>query len=218
MIYFRMFSIPRATYKGCVFQLIEIVKKNWLLIMIASVVVVFIFFIDGIGFSDDNEEPLSITPLSSEENHELEEENKTSHSLVVVDVKGEVSKPGIYEVARDARVNDVIQLAGGFTKEANQMHVNLAQIVQDEMVVAVPGMNDELVSEDGGITGSNKVRINYATQEEVETLSGIGPSKAQAIIQYREDHGLFQNAEDLLNISGIGEKTLENLKDDIEVP
>lgn len=213
-----MFSIPRATYKGCVFQLIEIVKKNWLLIMIASVVVVFIFFIDGIGFSDDNEEPLSITPLSSEENHELEEENETSHSLVVVDVKGEVSKPGIYEVARDARVNDVIQLAGGFTKEANQMHVNLAQIVQDEMVVAVPGMNDELVSEDGGITGSNKVRINYATQEEVETLSGIGPSKAQAIIQYREDHGLFQNAEDLLNISGIGEKTLENLKDDIEVP
>lgn len=192
-------------------------KKNWLLIVIASVVVIFIFVIDGVGFSVVDEE-MSITPLSSEENGELEQDNESSDSSVIVDVKGEVSMPGIYEVARDARVNDVIELAGGFTKEANDMHVNLAQIVQDEMVVVVPGINDELVSENSGLTGSNKIRINYATQEEIETLSGIGPSKAQAIMQYREEHGLFQNVEELLNISGIGEKTLENMKDDIEIP
>ena len=63
-----------------------------------------------------------------------------------------------------------------------------------------------------------KIRINYATVEEIQSLNGIGPSKAQAIIQYREENGLFQAPEDLLNVSGIGEKTLQNFIDQIQVP
>lgn len=197
--------------------MIEIIKKNWLLVVIVIGVVIFIFITNGTDFADADDDEAIVTPLSTEENNDLKED-KDNSSVIIIDVKGEVANPGIYEVESNARVNDVIQLAGGFTKEANETHVNLAQIVQDEMVIMVPGMNDDVVSVDSGMTGENKVRINYATQEEIETLSGIGPSKAQTIIEYREEHGLFKNVDDLLEISGIGEKTLENIRDDIEVP
>src|SRR5699024_2332444 len=138
---------------------------------------------------------------------------------IIVDIKGEVIQPGIYELAIDSRINDVIELAGGFSSEADQTHVNLAQKVHDEMLIIVPKLGEVAVTQ--GVTAgssSDKVRINYATQKEVETLSGIGPAKAEAIIQYRDEHGLFKSVEDLLNISGIGEKTLEKMKDDIQIP
>lgn len=116
------------------------------------------------------------------------------------------------------RVNDVIKKAGGFTNDADQSQVNLAQKVQDEMIIFIPSTGGDI--ENGGLSVdiASKLRINYASQEEIESLNGIGPSKAKAIIQYREENGLFQNTEDLLNVSGIGETTLENIKDDIQVP
>jgi len=138
----------------------------------------------------------------------------------MVDVKGEVSKPGVYEMPADSRVNDVIQKAGGFTNEADETQVNLAQRVHDEMIIVILKTGEE--GETAGISSTaeheGKVRINVADQAEIETLSGIGPAKAETIIQYREEHGLFQTAEDLLDISGIGQKTLDNIIDDIILP
>lgn len=139
---------------------------------------------------------------------------------VVVDIKGEVHRPGVYQVDADARVHDVIELAGGLTEEADAYLINLAQKVHDEMSIIVYS-KEEHTNPEGNSSGGNvqgKVRINYATQEEIETLNGIGPAKAQAIIQYREEHGFFQSPEDLLNVSGIGEKTLQNFIDQIQVP
>ncbi|GAA0442935.1 helix-hairpin-helix domain-containing protein [Lentibacillus halophilus] len=140
-------------------------------------------------------------------------------TAIIVDIKGEVVDPGVYDVKPDSRVHDVIQMAGGFTKQADRTTVNLAQKVQDEMVIMVSSKaNNNQVSPSSPESASDKVRINNADQATMETLNGIGPSKAQAIIQYRDDNGLFKKADDLLDVSGIGEKTLEALKDDIQVP
>lgn len=151
--------------------------------------------------------------------------NHSEIEKIFVDVKGAVEKPGVYEMKAGDRVNDVIRIAGGFTVEADQSSVNLAQKVQDEMIIVVPfslqvdTLHDQPVVQSNNNSGSGgKVRINYATQEEIETLPGIGPSKAQAIIQYREENGYFQKVEDLLQISGIGEKTLENMRDELQIP
>ncbi|TMN21018.1 helix-hairpin-helix domain-containing protein [Lentibacillus cibarius] len=144
---------------------------------------------------------------------------KQQPTEVMVDVKGEVVAPGVYETAADARVHDVIQMAGGFKKNADQTTVNLAQKVQDEMVIMVPAIAENATpSSVTSKTGTKKVRINYADQAEIEELNGIGPSKAQAVIQYREENGLFKDTEDLLDVSGIGEKTLEALKEEIQIP
>lgn len=170
---------------------------------------------DVFDMRNDELTPVDTLMSTLEEDQAITEEQTS----VIVDIKGEVVQPGVYEVAFDARIHDVIELAGGFSGEADQTHVNLAQKVQDEMMIIVPKIG-EAVSTSGSNTSSSsdKVKINYATQEEIETLSGIGPSKAQAIIQYREEHGFFNSVEDLLQISGIGEKTLEKIKEDIQIP
>lgn len=147
-------------------------------------------------------------------------EPTTTHEIknAYVDVKGEVKNPGVYEISIDSRVEEVIKLTGGFTKHANQSVINLAQKVHDEMIILVPKAGESVELRTEGSTSPTKINLNYATQEEIEQLHGIGPSKAQAIIQYREEKGLFQKVEDVLNVPGIGEKTLENMKEDIQVP
>ena len=169
-------------------------------------------------FGVKNNELIPVEPvLNVPDDEEIVQQEQTS---IVVDIKGEVIEPGIYELAIDSRVNDVIELAGGFSSEADQTYVNLAQKVHDEMMIMVPKVGEEALALGASVNAadSGKVRINYATQDEIEQLSGIGPSKAQAIIQYREEHGFFESVEDLLQVSGIGEKTLDNMKDDIQVP
>ncbi|HLQ97787.1 MAG TPA: helix-hairpin-helix domain-containing protein [Candidatus Dormibacteraeota bacterium] len=197
--------------------MIDIVKRNWLPIVIAISIMIFIFMMNQDLFGVKNNELIPVEPvLNVPDDEEIVQQEQTS---IVVDIKGEVIEPGIYELAIDSRVNDVIELAGGFSSEADQTYVNLAQKVHDEMLIIVPKQGEIAATQEViASSSSDKVRMNYATQEEVETLSGIGPSKAQAIIQYREEHGLFKSVEDLLNISGIGEKTLEKIKDDIQIP
>ena len=132
------------------------------------------------------------------------------------------------------RVIDLIAAAGDFTKNADLDKVNLAQLVEDQMVIYVPRVGEEEVEVAGttfgarwrlgtngteSATSSNnsQVNLNTATQTELETLTGIGPSKAIAIIEYRETTGKFQQIEDLKNIPGIGDKTFEKLQDSITV-
>lgn len=192
--------------------MLEPFKKYLFPLSITVLVAVFLFF-----NPDDNENVVYQTKDISEPQKKVVEE-QAEPEIVMVDVKGEVASPGVYEIASDSRVNDVIEMAGGFTSDADKTMVNLAQKVQDEMVILIPEAGSEA---SGSITQSNgdgKVRINYAEQSEIETLNGIGPSKAEAIIQYREENGLFKSEEDLLNVPGIGEKTLESLQEDIQVP
>ncbi|GGF07466.1 ComE operon protein 1 [Halobacillus andaensis] len=140
---------------------------------------------------------------------------------LVVDVKGEVMHPGIYEMGEGERVNEAIQLAGGLTEKADETSVNLAEKVQDEMVILVTKEAEEMTpveSVERSSIAPAKVRINYAASEEIQTLPGIGPSKADAIVQYRDENGLFKDTESLLNVTGIGDKTLETLEEHIQIP
>lgn len=186
------------------------------MIVVAGIAVVSFLLIIGLK-NEEQIESIPVLPTVAAD----QAEDSIVDNTIMVDVKGEVNNPGVYEVENDARVNDIILLAGGFTENADALPVNLAQRIQDEMTIIVPKIGEEnVISNQGNSTGMSdgKIKINYATQSEIETLSGIGPAKAQAIIQYRDENGLFKEVNDLLNISGIGEKTLENIKDELQIP
>lgn len=200
-------------------QVIHFLKKSSLFILLGAVF--FLFFIlskKEISKVDEEFNALDLSRQVNSEEFANEEDVSPVPNSVIVDVKGEVEKPGVYEVSEQVRVNDVIQKAGGFTTDADQTQVNLAQKVQDEMIIFIPSAEGDIENGGDTVNVASKLRINYASQEEIENLNGIGPSKAKAIIQYREENGLFQSTDDLLNVSGIGESTLENIKDEIQLP
>ncbi|AST92647.1 helix-hairpin-helix domain-containing protein [Sutcliffiella cohnii] len=154
-----------------------------------------------------------------------EEKSEENNILVIVDVKGEVNIPGVYQLTTGERVMDAIMKAGGFTEEANSHHVNLAALVTDEMVIYVPKHGEEMM--DVAVTtqpinsssgeSEGKININSASEEELTKLTGIGPSKAKAIVRYREEHGFFKSVDELVNVSGIGDKSLASIRDEIIV-
>lgn len=200
----------------------EWLKQNSLFIGLLIAISIFFIFMKEDNASL-NLEPISATPDPMETEIKEVDDPEIANEDVLVDVKGEVNDPGVYKLTSDSRVNDVIELAGGFTEQAIESSINLAQKVHDEMIIIIPnseGDNDTSPSASSAPNQSqtDQIRINDASQEEIEALSGIGPSKAEAIFQYREENGLFQSVEDLLNVSGIGEKTLENIRDDIKIP
>ena len=169
---------------------------------------------EGIELTEYVEEELEV--VEEVATHEVNEEIST----YLIDVKGQIQFPGVYEVTSDLRVHDVIILAGGFLDTANTNTINLAQKIQDEMVIYVPHLEEETeTSFESWSTAQNKqkVSINQATESELLTLPGIGPSKASAIIKYRDEFGKFNSIDELTNVSGIGSKTLENLRDYIEL-
>lgn len=151
---------------------------------------------------------------------------------VMVDVKGEIKHPGVYTSNATERVNDIIERAGGLTDKADENQVNFAAHVKDEMVIYIPAkgtagttgstpvLSNTAPAITGGANGTTqdgKININEADVNDLQNLPGIGPAKAAAIIQYREENGPFQAIEDLKNISGIGDKTFEKLKDSISL-
>ena len=147
-------------------------------------------------------------------NSELEMTSSQAE-MIYVDVKGEVNTPGVYECAKEERVQDAIKKAGGFTSEANQTAINLAQKLTDEMKIVVP--NKQETQQDVTSTTSQKINLNTATKEELTTLTGIGQKKAEQIIQYRTEKGIFKTIEEITQVRGIGTKLYEQIKETITV-
>ncbi|WP_153733016.1 helix-hairpin-helix domain-containing protein [Sporosarcina obsidiansis] len=139
---------------------------------------------------------------------------------ILVDVKGAVKHPGLYSLQEGDRLLDAVQAAGGYTEEAETRLLNYAQKLQDESVVYVPVVGEEPPTYEQpassvASTGSNqttKVNINTANEMDFQTLPGIGPSKAMAIVKFREEHGVFSQLDGLKQVSGIGDKTFEKLE------
>lgn len=139
---------------------------------------------------------------------------------IMVDVKGEVKAPGVYQMKESDRVQDAIRQAGGFLKDANRLQINLAKRLQDEMVIYVPKKGEKVQQQIPSVTsgtdtasnGSGKVNVNTANETQLETLPGIGPVTAKAILHYREQHGPFKNSKDLENVPGIGQKSVQDIK------
>lgn len=196
---------------------------------ILCIVILFIFLQQNHS-SEEQLEPLTLIPIETEQSNLDEpspviDEQKLQQQNVIVDIKGAVKYPGVYELSSEERIIDVIELAGGYTEDANSKNINHAQKLQDEMVIYVPRMDEEMeeVQFESIVTSpetnpsSNLVNINMANESELSTLPGIGPSKAQAIIAYRQEQGKFQTVDDLKNVTGIGDKTFEKLKEFITV-
>ena len=151
---------------------------------------------------------------------EKTEESTTLEAVIFVDIKGAVKKPGVYQMKAGVRVKDAIDAAGGLTAEADSQKVNLAQRVEDQMVIVVPKVGEEAEAIPAGVTSKEtskegKVNINTATVEELKTLKGVGEKKAEAIIEYRKKNGSFQTKEDLMKVRGIGKKLFESFQERI---
>lgn len=151
---------------------------------------------------------------------EKTEENTTLEAVIFVDIKGEVKKPGVYQMKVGDRVKDALDAAGGLTAEADSQKVNLAQRVEDQMVIVVPKVGEEAEAIPAGATSKEvskegKVNINTATVEELKTLKGVGEKKAEAIIEYRKKNGSFKTKEDLMKVRGIGKKLFESFQERI---
>ena len=152
---------------------------------------------------------------------------ETEDQLVTVDVKGAVKKPGVYQLQSNSRVHDALEKAGCLTDEADLKSVNQAQKLSDEAVVYVAKVGENAVdvttsapasaTSGTGQAKSALVNLNTATEADFQTISGIGQKRAQDIIAYREANGRFKSVDELKNVSGIGAKTLEKLKEYVTV-
>ncbi|HEY8341412.1 MAG TPA: ComEA family DNA-binding protein [Calditerricola sp.] len=140
---------------------------------------------------------------------------------VIVDVKGAVNRPGVVMLPEGSRVQDAVRAAGGLAPNADVERVNLAAPLADGMAVVIPrrGENPPSVGDPvlAGAAQGEKVDLNRATAAELDALPGLGPSKAAAIVKYREEKGPFRAVEDLLDVPGIGPALLEQLRDHVVV-
>jgi len=135
--------------------------------------------------------------------------------LLVVDVAGDVRRPGLHTVPAGSRVEDAIVAAGGATPKAQLDAVNLAAPVADGEQIVVPGSGAGGVAADSSPAGSSPsapLDLNSATLEQLEALPGIGPVTAQKILDYRQQHGAFHSVPELEGVPGIGPAHLAQLK------
>ena len=163
---------------------------------------------------------VSFSNISNETNNKDEKAENRHDEKIFVDVKGAVKHPGVFETTKDKRVKDLIEEAGGLLDDADTSTLNLSQKVKDQMVIYVlkHGEKPKQIS-DGGSSSSNTdvININTANKEQLMKISGVGKTKAEAIISYREKNGDFKKKEDITKVRGIGKATFEKIKDKIEV-
>lgn len=187
------------------------------------------------NFIDQKEDDFSNSKISlfssddefDEKEETKEDSNQTQASETIkVHIAGEINKEGVYEVNNGDRLDDLVKRAGGLTKDANSKKINLAMKLEDQMKIYIPSIydfedetsstNDNLLISDKPSTEIEKININKASKEELMTLPNIGEKRANAIIEYRENSP-FEKIEDIKNVTGIGEKFYQSLKDLITV-
>lgn len=148
--------------------------------------------------------------------------SKQTSAVIMVDVKGAVNKPGVYQVDTSDRVQSVILKAGWQRTEADMTQVNLAQRLTDGQVLYVPIKGEQVptnFANEAVASSQTKttINLNTATKEELQNLEGIGEKKADQILDYRQEHGGFKSIEELKSISGIGTKRFEAIKEQLAI-
>ncbi len=182
------------------------------------ILVIFFFLLFAVSYlffkSDDYDELVYLDDNNIYDSEVVD----TVIKKYIVDVKGAVKFPGTYELEEGKRVIDVINLAGGVLENADLLSINLSKKISDEMLIIIPEIN--IISEENFINDFNndgKISINYGTLENLMSLNGMGEIKAKAIIDYRNNNGMFKTIEDIKNVSGIGNSTFEKIKDYIKL-
>ncbi|EIT5186072.1 helix-hairpin-helix domain-containing protein [Enterococcus faecalis] len=209
---------------------LEQLPKKWLLLGSGASIVILITLLVSIYLMVNKEprvdttmwEETSLTTMAEVATDATKERAET---MIYVDIKGAVKVPGIYQLKNQQRIWDALALAGGVSEEADTAQVNYAQKVKDQMIIYVPKKGEpvpqslETLQESAPAQQNQeeKINLNTATEAELQTISGIGAKKAQEIIRFRDEQGPFKTVEELKNVPGIGEKTVERLKDMLTV-
>lgn len=206
--------------------------KNCILIILGLFCIVTSFYLYGQNkskvFKDEYMKNIFVEEEGKENN--LDEESlKTSGNNVItsnknkilVEIKGEVKKPDVYEVDEGSIIRDLINIAGGLTEKANINKINRAEKLKNNQLIVIPN-NESVISDTITNNSSNDskdgiININSASLSELQNINGIGEVKAQSIIDYREKSGGFKSIEDIKNVEGIGDKTFEKIKDKISI-
>ena len=162
---------------------------------------------------------VSFSNISNETNNKDEKAENKHDEKIFVDVKGAVKHPGVFETTKDKRVKDLIEEAGGLLDDADTSTLNLSQKVKDQMVIYVlkHGEKPKQISDSSSSSNTDVININTANKEQLMKISGVGKTKAEAIIAHREKNGDFKKKEDITKVKGIGKATFEKIKDKIEV-
>lgn len=206
--------------------------------LIIAIILILILTVAFIIYSiiNNNQNNININELIVQNEQEIENETEINEEIkqetttkIAVHITGEVKKEGLIYLQQGSRIADAIKKAGGETKEADLSQVNLAYILEDGQKIYIPNKNEkisEYVTKNSGYNviekedqnkEESKVNINTATQEELDSLPGIGPSIAQRIIEYRNENGKFSKIEDLQNVKGIGDSKYDEIKDNVTV-
>ena len=197
-------------------------KKNYKLIGIIIVIITIILYI-AISYFSNGKDKLVKNNTESIYEEESDTELTLKDSKIVVEIKGEVNNPNVYYLDEESIIQDLIDMAGGITDRGDLKNINRAQQLTDHECIIIPSYEETNIDITSGettistVSNSDKVNINTADSTELQTLTGIGESRAQAIIDYREEHGRFNSIEDIKNISGIGDKMFEKIKEHITI-
>lgn len=175
-------------------------------------------------FKDEYKDNIFVEEETNEEREELAENNKKEISKeeankIVVEIKGEVVNPDVYEMPEGSIIKDLIEKAGGLKDGASVDNINRAEQLHNHQLVII---GDKVtINNEGAVQGeisksdNSLININTASADELENIPGIGAVKAESIVSYREENGDFKAIEDIMNVSGIGEKSFEKIKDKI---
>ena len=177
-------------------------------------------------FEEESNDNMEYTE-TLEEDTTIINEDSIDRNKIIVEIKGEVAKPDVYQLEEGSIIKDLIDMAGGVTEEADLSRINRAEELLNHELIIIGNINDETESSvvqnnstyssngNNSDKGSTLININTADLEQLKGITGIGNIKAQSIIDYREANGGFKSLEELKNVDGIGDKTFEKIKEQI---
>lgn len=177
-------------------------------------------------FEEESNDNMEYTE-TLEEDTTIINEDSIDRNKIIVEIKGEVAKPDVYQLEEGSIIKDLIDMAGGVTEEADLSRINRAEELLNHELIIIGNINDETESsvvQNNSTYSSNGnnsdkvsrlININTADLEQLKEITGIGNIKAQSIIDYREANGGFKSLEELKNVDGIGDKTFEKIKEQI---
>ncbi len=204
-------------------------QKIIFIIIIFFMVSIIVYYIYSSinNFESESSMQNDTSDFSASEDVKNEISEDSEKDEILIHISGSVKNEKVISLPEGSRIQDAINAAGGLTDEADLTNINLAYILEDGEKIYIPKkgeQTDENVDNSNSSLSKNsnsskqiKVNINKASQEELEKISGIGPSTALKIINYRKENGKFTSKEDIKNVPGIGDIKYENIKDYIYV-
>lgn len=192
-------------------------EEGILLILIILLAFSALFLIFKDNFNSKNSIQINNKTLRSDlKEDNFKEVSKRELKDIFIHLGGEVKNPGVYKCKEGDRIYKVLEKAGGVTESADLDEVNLALYLRDGTKIIIPRIKSSNTRELSTLKlESSKVNINMASQEELESIKGVGPATAAKIIAYRKKVGSFKKLEDLMQVSGIGSKTFAKIKEQI---